>query len=608
MQHNGITSLPMKVPRDRLGNLKWEATVKLEEGANSIQVRMLFGDLHKRLSPKDWTAWSEELDPAPIGPGPINIRQDRLSEYLNPSNVAAGARAEEQQSQNAHLSTQLQGVMAAHSQTSRSVKGSGVSQTPRVSVAAVMQANEKKTVLKKEVKGPPAEVKQRFGTTRQAPFVLTPCLSEATSAKDGVVSLNLGENFLFHDPEDTGPDALFCTVHAYLKRLLISTTCQDTVVLISAEEGEVNARGPLGFQTQDDNSVRTTLLPSQQYSASVGDRIEFLDSGMMYSVGRQVVQRMPGRVRIQSPGEQQASVFEDRRNGIELHMTIAADFQVYVPQSAVQKAQFQQLFLEDIASSLGIDVRSVEFISCHPVTVTSMASGNQRGMTEVIFLILPGDPASGTFRNQHLGPRVLAAELAALVADANSDLHRCITLRDAYGLKFKVGLRQAPKGASKLQSYDAADGSSTASTLSEPDPLSDQAISDSDGLDEKDVEVASKRGPASKVQIRKRPPGDPHPLRTVEGRLATFGGWSMGNKIKSGHGTRPESLALSPLALATAGFYRIDDPDSFHTVRCAYCRIELQDLLQYHTHPSAVHANSSPNCPMVFACARIVHL
>lgn len=40
-------------------------------------------------------------------------------------------------------------------------------------------------------------------------------------------------------------------------------------------------------------------------------------------------------------------------------------------------------------------------------------------------MLLPGDTAQHTVhRNQHLGPRVLAAELAALVADPESALHQ----------------------------------------------------------------------------------------------------------------------------------------------------------------------------------------
>jgi len=571
------------------------AQVKLEEGSNSIQVRMLFGDLLKRLSPKDWTSWSEPLDPPPIGPSTIHLRQDRLSEYLNPSNAAREARATAQERQTAHLSSQLQNVKAAHSTGVQSAKASA--QTPRTSVAAVMQANESKTAhSQKEAKGPPAEVKQRFGTTRQSPFVLTP---SADDSKDGVLTLNLGENVLYHDPEDTGPTAQFCTVYAYLKRLLISTTHEDTVVLISDGEGKaLPDSGPLGFKSNQDTSERTTLVPSQQYSAQLGDRILFLDTGVEYTVGRQVVQRMPARIRIQTAGQQgEEGVVAQRQLGIELYLTIASDFKQYVPQSLVQRAQFQLLFCEDVAVSLGIDPKAVEFISCHPVTVPT-ALGTYRNMTQVIFLLLPGDHADSRheYRNQHLGPRVLAAELAALVADPDSDLHRCVTLRNAHGLKFKIGSRLAPHGTSAMHAHDQADGSSTASTLSEPDPLSDEALSEDE--DEDRPGKAARPGTAPPMVV---PSGAAHPLRTVEGRLATFGGWSMtaGGAIRSGRGTRPETLALSPLALASAGFYRIEDPDSQHTVRCAYCRVELQNLLEKHAHPDKLHKSASPNCPMV---------
>jgi hypothetical protein len=83
----------------------------------------------------------------------------------------------------------------------------------------------------------------------------------------------------------------------------------------------------------------------------------------------------------------------------------------------------------------------------------------------------------------------------------------------------------------------------------------------------------------------------PHPLRTVEGRLATFGGWSKHNCTEGvgSESTAESSLALSPLALARAGFYRIDDPEHFRTVRCAYCRMEMANLKAEHPAPSIMY-------------------
>ena len=70
---------------DRVGKIKLESSVMLEDGANSIQVRMIFCDPHWRLTPSDWSAWSAPVDPPPIGPSTVAMRQDRLIEYLNPS-------------------------------------------------------------------------------------------------------------------------------------------------------------------------------------------------------------------------------------------------------------------------------------------------------------------------------------------------------------------------------------------------------------------------------------------------------------------------------------------------------------------------------------------
>jgi hypothetical protein len=63
------------------------------------------------------------------------------------------------------------------------------------------------------------------------------------------------------------------------------------------------------------------------------------------------------------------------------------------------------------------------------------------------------------------------------------------------------------------------------------------------------------------------------------------------------------SQAISPLVLAKAGFYRIEDPEYFHTVRCAYCRIEMANLQPDHPSPVITHKKRSPTCPMVIGTA-----
>ena len=49
---------------------------------NTIQVRLLFGDLSHRLTASEWTAWSMPISIE--GPGPVQVRHDRLQAYLNP--------------------------------------------------------------------------------------------------------------------------------------------------------------------------------------------------------------------------------------------------------------------------------------------------------------------------------------------------------------------------------------------------------------------------------------------------------------------------------------------------------------------------------------------
>ena len=97
--------------------------------------------------------------------------------------------------------------------------------------------------------------------------------------------------------------------------------------------------------------------------------------------------------------------------------------------------------------------------------------------TEVVFLLLAADTARGTnsktHQNSHLGPRVLAAELAVMVADPDSKLHKTLTLRKAVALKFRIGGKQLRKDlAHNDQAVDmlpeyGGDDSSTATTLSE---------------------------------------------------------------------------------------------------------------------------------------------
>ena len=213
--------------------------------------------------------------------------------------------------------------------------------------------------------------------------------------------------------------------------------------------------------------------------------------------------------------------------------------------------------------------------------------------TEVVFMLLPGDTREQiAYRNQHLGPRVLAAELASLVANAQSPLHQCLTLRNAIGLKFKIGARPAPssKSADGQNLHEPLDGSATASTLSE----------DSEFVSDEDIENPA---PISKdlTSSQLKQDGPAHPLRTVEGRLATLLGWqtrALTNGDSSGRDRKGPAQSISPLMLARAGFYRIEDPEHFHTLRCAYCRLEISGT-NAHVFPLVLHKRSSPNCPMV---------
>ena len=138
--------------------------------------------------------------------------------------------------------------------------------------------------------------------------------------------------------------------------------------------------------------------------------------------------------------------------------------------------------------------------------------------------------------------------------------------------------------------HEPLDGSATASTLSE----------DSEFVSDEDIENPA---PISKdlTSSQLKQDGPAHPLRTVEGRLATLLGWqtrALTNGDSSGRDRKGPAQSISPLMLARAGFYRIEDPEHFHTLRCAYCRLEISGT-NAHVFPLVLHKRSSPNCPMV---------
>ena len=598
IQHNGLVSLPQKLPRDRLGNLKYQGSVKLLEGVNTVAVRLLFQKEGKRLTPADWTAWSQPLDPAPIGPSFVHVRQGRLLDYLNPSKTLLAASKESQQIEESKRRTsdllEMKDTETGANRAKSSLKSdirdvNNVSErclqpAASTSVAAVLKANENKAVLKLERPGPPNEVRQRFDRTRLSPFVLNPS-DTSLSASQPAVPLNFGENLIHQDPLDRFSHPSATTVHAYLKRVLITTKESEKVVLITqpADVDKDLRTVPKGFQPLGDGCIRTVLNPGQQYAAALGDRIAFLDAGVEYIVARQLSEtREPARFKVTDP----ATGLEEPMS-IELYMSIAKAFDVYVPTGLVQRAQFHQLFCSDIAKSLCIAEHSVEFISCYPVPSALSPT------TEVVFMLLPGGTREQmAYRNQHLGPRVLAAELASLVADSESPLHQCLTLRNAISLKLKIGARLDPssKSVDRQNCYEPLDGSATASTLSE----------DSQFVSDEDIENPA---PISKdlMASHLKQDGPAHPLRTVEGRLATLLGWqtrALTNGDSSGRDRKELEQSISPLMLARAGFYRIEDPEHFHTLRCAYCRLEISGINAL-IFPLILHKRSSPTCPTV---------
>jgi len=240
----------------------------------------------------------------------------------------------------------------------------------------------------------------------------------------------------------------------------------------------------------------------------------------------------------------------------------------------------------EIATNLGINPGRVEFVACYPFT---------RSMTEVVFLLLEsgGDKrhgASKALHHEHLGPRQLAAQLAALIASPTSALQTSHTLSKCHALKIFAG-RRPPQNA--LATAEAGDSHLTASTLSESDADEYSDASDGTAVSEEQVrsqevmqEASTSSSRSTAISPRSRLQ---RPLKCLEGRLATFANW-------------PHVRAFSPLALATAGFYRLLDPDSDDMVKCAYCRLEMIPQIE-GLPPALLHKQKSPSCPIVMGTA-----
>ena len=163
-------------------------------------------------------------------------------------------------------------------------------------------------------------------------------------------------------------------------------------------------------------------------------------------------------------------------------------------------------------------------------------------MTEVVFLLLPADNTCITsYPNEHLGPRQLASELALLVSEASDPegrIHKTLTLGKAIALTFKISgrvqkLNSAAAGSRDPQNADL-DKSSTASTMSGTDSDSDDVTEDSVNRKPADFpkrSVAWAQGLRTDVSSSSAS----HPLRSVEGRLATFANWNHGPAAMTSH-------------------------------------------------------------------------
>jgi hypothetical protein len=196
------------------------------------------------------------------GPGLVQVRHDRLKEYMNPKN----SRVREQEDHSTtlkalkdimHIKKEAAGVGMLH-------RGEAV----HASVAKVIAQAESKILLKvSKPIGPPNEMKQRFVTNGMSPFALARAGNKDVTKR---LALNLGENVLYHDPLRTGPGEAFCILHAYIKRILVTAKTKNTVMLCSVK-GNTNSGEdtPKGFVDSDVGTEATMLEIDRQYIAQV---------------------------------------------------------------------------------------------------------------------------------------------------------------------------------------------------------------------------------------------------------------------------------------------------------------------------------------------------
>lgn len=206
------------------------------------------------------------------GPGPVQVRHDRLQAYLNPKK----SRSSKQD----HGLTDHGLTHELEQDVQQDKDAAGVGTCPVVraeagaetsvaaSVARVISRAETKTLLKVNAsKEPSNDVKQRFVNTRKSPFALARAGEHDLSKR---VVLNLGENHVYHDPVKTGPGANSVIFHAYLKRILITAKTPNTVMLYSAEGDKCPRKEvPKGFVDRGAGIEVILLDVDQQYVAQV---------------------------------------------------------------------------------------------------------------------------------------------------------------------------------------------------------------------------------------------------------------------------------------------------------------------------------------------------
>eukprot|EP00960_Hanusia_phi_P059812 764296-Hanusia_phi.AAC.2 len=525
---DGIAQQQVPLQVNKRQKRVFQARIKLGLGSHRLKLRVM-----SDLKEKRWTEWSTEM--MVEGPDEKQNRQKKLTDYLKHRDEEEGAKVEEL-FQSVRKKNESFGKLAAEE------KRSGPSKSADKAVKELMRS----------------------------PFVLLrnsqTTLGRNEAPLQTSIELKLGENYIVLDPDS--PSTSSVLVHAYLKRLLLKNLSPDVI----------RVRNGLSWDVKE-------LRKDKLLALEEGDEVEMVGRRVSYTVAKQASNVLT-EVKRKSKLPREIKSFKHETT--EIALTVKHPLQQFVSKSIVGRAHQMRFLKVELAEVLQISSDLIEVTSFDP-------SPPPAAHTIITVSILTSEEQQGDSNRHGMGamhPKAIVAELARQIVDEDSALHRVMTsaMRCAQVLtlpaEFAAGRRDL------RQAQESGGGSEgTASTLS--DPESEESVHEQEELSQQGggrgeegrtnmlLQEDKKASPVSGLMSKD------HPLKTVEGRLATFYAW------------QGKGRAADPLALARQGFYHIPDPDNFDVVRCAFCRMELANLNSLLVDVAKLHAKGSPSCVMV---------